>query len=75
MIEHFKWAASLGELEEGFFSQKEFTCWSEESSNIPNAEALTRELAEEIFIPYGIKCEEVLLKRGGKEISITCRIE
>lgn len=75
VIEHFEWAASIGQLEEGFWSKREFTYWSEDISNIPNAEALTREFAEEIFKPYGIICEQVLLKRGGSKISITCRIE
>lgn len=75
VLEHFEWAASIGQLTEGFWSIEEFTCWGEESSNIPNAEAITNELVKEVLKPYGIKVEQVLLKRGGDEISVTCRIE
>ncbi|MBQ2917313.1 MAG: hypothetical protein IJE59_03985 [Clostridia bacterium] len=70
ILDDFEWAASIGNLKE-----QEFSFWGEESSNIPNAEAITRELAEEVLKPYGIKVEQVLLKHGGDEISITCRIE
>lgn len=70
ILEDFEWAASIGNLKE-----QEFTFWGEESSNIPNAESITKELAEEVLKPYGIKVEQCLLKHGGSKINITCRIE
>lgn len=73
-ISHFNWVANIGQLNNRTWNPQVFKCWSEDVSNVSNAEAITKEIVREVFEPYGIKVEEVLLTRQEREITVTLKI-
>lgn len=76
VLNHFKWVSGFGGLNDSFWNPHRFEFWGEKSDNIPNAEELTKKLAEEIFMPYGIKVENLVLLTEYKiKISVTLKIE
>ena len=75
-LKHFEWAARIGELHsDSWIGNPEFSCWGEDPKNIPHAEKLTRELAEEICKPYEITVTRVYLTMDDARINIELKIE
>lgn len=65
IVKHFEWVASFGGLFDGSpHNPYKISCWGEETSNIPNAEELTKDILEKLLQPYGIKVKRVLIERG-----------